>query len=84
MSETQQFDFEIEDDIPMPEGRDTLTAKYPYDRLEVGQSFFVPQKESKNMSASTRYWRSKYPDRDWRVKKAEHNGVEGVRIWRNK
>ena len=86
MSETNEFEFEIEDGYEVPEARDRIGAKYPFGSLEVGQSFFVPHVDTKKMTASTKFWRNKFPDRMWVTRKQtkEINGeqVEGVRIWR--
>lgn len=74
---TEQEDFQIEDGFEATE-RDTVQAKYPFDRLEVGQFFFVPNKDSKQMSAARAHWKRKFPERHWQCKKATKmiNGVE--------
>jgi len=84
--EQEVMSFEIEDGIEIPD-RDTIQSSYPFDKLEVGQSFFVPGKTAQQMSAAKAHWRKKFPDRQWVNKKStkEINGevVEGVRVWRS-
>ena len=47
--------FQIENDVPVPaiSGRGRGGNVYPFDRLEVGQSFFVPNSESKPNAAKS-------------------------------
>lgn len=66
---------EIERGIPMPQkvrGRD---AKYPWEKMEVGDSFFVQGRKTFGNQASTRSLKDgkKYTTR-------KENG--GVRVWR--
>lgn len=85
LENNEDFEFEIEDGFEFKE-RDTVQAKYPFDRLEVGQSFFVPNKDSKQMSAARSHWKRKFPDRHWVCQKGEKeiNGemVSGTRVGR--
>lgn len=83
----QEPEFEIED-IALEPTRDTVQSRYPFERLEVGQSFFVPGKDSKQMSAARNHWKKKFPDRAW-VCKAEtkvvgDENVHGCRVGRVK
>lgn len=82
---TGDYDFEIEDGFEFAE-RDTVQSKYPFDKLEVGQSFFVPNRDSKHMSGARNHWKKKFPDRHWVCKKDQKliDGamVSGTRIGR--
>lgn len=43
--------FKIEKSIPIPEARGRRAKKYPFEQMEVGDSFFVPLEEGKSPSA---------------------------------
>ena len=45
------MDYKIEDGVPIPALR-TAQAKYPWRLLEVGQSFFVPDKTGRQLSTA--------------------------------
>lgn len=84
----QKFDFAIETGVEKPQHANREGAqKYPYDHLEPGQSFFVPNKTTKQMTATTKHWRNKYPDRKFShytvVEERDGEKVTGVRIWRD-
>jgi len=83
--EVEKFEFEIEDGFEVHD-RDTLQAGYPFDKLNVGQSFFVPDKTPQQMSAAKGYWKRKFPDRQWATRrdKKEINGEmrDGTRVGR--
>lgn len=85
LNQNEKPEFEIEDGYEFEE-RETLQAKYPFDKLEVGQSFFVPGRDSKHMSGARGHWKRKFPDRHWVCRKAtkEIDGeiVEGTRVGR--
>lgn len=90
--------FVIESGIPIPEIRrgGDRTSQYPFDKLEVGQSFFVPATETMpnpgktlgvTVSSATRRFKTATPPRVFTIRdkeKATVNGVEviGARIWR--
>jgi hypothetical protein len=89
-----KMDFEIETGIPVPEikrGGERANA-YPFDTLEVGASFFIPESETlKNpaktlastVSSATRRFKSATPRRVFTIRGNEmKNGVKGARIWR--
>lgn len=42
----QEFDFPVESDIPVPK-RMRAGSKYPFVKLEVGDSFFVPKESQR-------------------------------------
>ena len=74
------MDFKIESGVPIPTGARTGRTKYPLDRLQVGNSFFVPMtdlKKARNLRATFSV-------------KAKKKGISvvsiaddtGVRVWR--
>jgi hypothetical protein len=80
--------FEIEKNIPVPERLESYPAVYPFDRMEAGDSFFVPNEGNETgvqtayrvRNASAKFRRKHRPD--WRFcTKAKSNGA---RIWRMK
>lgn len=73
-------EFEIESGIPIPE-RKKRQSKYPFSRLEVGDSFFVPGKTALNF-ARMAYANSKKAGIRCRVWDDEKDGVTGVRVGR--
>jgi len=73
-------EFEIESGIPIPE-RKKRQSKYPFSRLEVGDSFFVPGKTAVKF-AGTAYLTSKKAGVRCRVWDDEKDGVTGVRVGR--
>ena len=78
---------DIDDGIPLPErpcngGR---KAKYPFDQMTVGQSFFVPADAARKGSvqgaahtANKRFAGS----RVFSTRSVTENGAAGVRVWR--
>jgi hypothetical protein len=86
--------FKIETGIPIPEIQrgGFRTETYPFQQLEVGQSFFVPGTTEKpnpakslasTVSSATRRY-GKTDGRKFTIRTAEENGVKGARIWREK
>lgn len=45
--------FAVEDNVPMPTGSGRGGNVYPFDALEVGQSFFVPNSDEKPNAAKS-------------------------------
>jgi len=78
-----QQEFAIASGLPIPETRQGAPCKYPWDKLAVGDSFFIPGKTSQTISParqSAEHTRgTKYASRT-----VEENGVRGVRVWRIK
>ncbi len=64
---------EIEDGIEIPEPKGGV-KRYPFDELEIGQSFVLESKGNSSVQAA----RKKYPDRKFTVRVT----TEGVRVWR--
>lgn len=71
--------FVIEKGIPLPEKN--VRWKYPFDQLEVGDSFFVINKDTTQMSALCKR-ASKRLSARFITAKAESDGAQGVRVWR--
>ena len=71
--------FMIEKNVPLPE--QNIRWKYPFDQMEVGDSFFVPNKESTQMSALCKR-ASKRLEARFVTAKAEAGDAKGVRVWR--
>lgn len=72
--------FEIEKGITIPERRTGgRKAKYPFDKLEPGDSFFVPGKKS--MGSTVQSAMKRYNIKLVAVTR-EEKGVVGVRVWR--
>jgi hypothetical protein len=72
-------EFTIEDNVPMPEKH--VRWKYPFGKLEVGQSFFVPHKDTTQMSALCKRAARRLEAR-FASAKAERDGQSGTRVWR--
>lgn len=67
--------YEIEDNVPLP--NHLGGTAYPFDRLEIGQSFFVPNKKLSSFTALTQYYKTKL-----RRKFTCRTMDGGVRVWR--
>jgi len=55
--------------------------KYPFDQLEIGDSFWIPRKAASEMSGSIRYWKKRL-GHSYTTRKEVRADVPGVRIWR--
>lgn len=71
--------FEIEKNVPMPEKH--VRWKYPFDQMEVGDSFFVVNKDTTQMSALCKRAGKRLTAR-FTTAKAERGAEVGVRVWR--
>lgn len=71
----------IEHGVPLPPAA-TGKAKYPWEQLEVSDSFFVPG-EGKSVRA-TAYKRNKLGGAQYAVRNVKRRNVDGVRVWRVK
>jgi hypothetical protein len=80
----------IDKGVPMPDSRSSGTGLYPFEGMEVGDSFFTPGKTRQQMDNACGHWRKK---NNWRFTlqyreedEADHNGeiskVSGTRVWR--
>jgi hypothetical protein len=85
--------FQIQKGVPIPEAmrRGPGQSDYPFRTMEVGDSFFVPAKKSKNAEGQVVIETvrppiptSKKSDRKFvsRVEKDKNGNVLGVRVWR--
>lgn len=74
---------QIDSDIPMPffQGKSGRPETYPWGKLEVGQSFFVPNGNDRWFRSSCGAAGKRY-GWQFRVRAWTENGVEGVRVWR--
>jgi hypothetical protein len=70
---------EIETGIPLPDKY--VRWKYPFDKLDVGHSFFVPNKDTSQMSALCKRAAKRLGAR-FATAMAEKDGVSGTRVWR--
>lgn len=87
-------EYEIEKGVPMPvgpHGKERKWDQYPWAKMEVGDSFFVPTPEAKDpvkaqsrllgsLNNSGRAWRKKTGHENWRFLGRRVEG--GVRVWR--
>ena len=68
-------DIQIEKGVPVPKARTPM--KYPFEKMEVGDSFFVPKSQG-NVSSAAVYWQKRHKGRRF-VTRAENGGA---RCWR--
>ena len=71
---------EIQSNLPVP-ARQGRPVKYPLDKMQVGDSFFVATSVRSALSGSINRCRKKVGYR-FTVRIVEENGVKGLRIWR--
>lgn len=77
------FEITIDSDVPMPETtRVSRGSIYPFEKLEIGQSFFVPKDIRSATSSHGKREADKGGLRRWSCRNAIENGVEGSRVWR--
>jgi len=73
----------IDKDIPIPTkmqlGR---RSKYPFDIMDVGDSFFVPGRDGKSFGGTVTAARKRYTDMSFEMRTVKEDGVVGVRVWR--
>ena len=72
--------YKIEKDVPMPET--TRQTTYPFSDMEVGDSFFAPDKTSEQLRNASSHWRKK---KGWKftAQNVIEDDVQGARIWRS-
>lgn len=79
-------DFQILTGIPTPDNLRTRKALYPFDKLEVGQSFFAPGQPKRSMSQNCRTWSKKlnacFVCDDYVVTEADGSTTAGSMVWR--
>ena len=71
---------EIEKGIPLPD-RVGRKLKYPFDAMDKGDSFFAEGAESQSI-ANLAWAFGKSHGCKFVTRRAEKNGVSGVRVWR--
>lgn len=71
--------FKIEKNVPLPEKN--VRWKYPFDELEVGDSFFVANKDTTQLSALCKRAGTRLNTR-FVTAKATSGDATGVRVWR--
>ncbi len=68
----------IDRDIPIPNVALKKEGIYPWEQMEVGDSFFVSREESLKVSAAAASRKKRHPDFDYVMRR---DGA-GTRIWR--
>lgn len=83
-------DFQVEKDVPIPEGRQGRESKYPFREMEVGDSFLVAPEVDELLGeqedfakvrgrvSNVAYKYGKEHDKKFTVRQVE----EGIRVWR--
>jgi len=74
--------FAIEKGVEIPKAKAFRQAKYPYQSMEVGDSFFVPSDEKGTPIARMRSSSAAYSKRTGNVKFVVRIVDGGVRVWR--
>ena len=71
--------FKVEDGVPIAKVKQPgRPSKYPFDTMEIGQSFFAPGLKPMTVGNAARH---KKPKR-FRCRAVVENGVKGTRCWR--
>lgn len=76
-------EFQIDTDIPMPTVTRSRQSKYPWGKLEVGNSFFIKGRKPQSISTTRRYAQKKY-NAQYTAQLVTENEVQGTRVWRIK
>lgn len=80
--------FEIDDDVPLPADTGPSNGlSYPWQKLDVGQSFFIPEDGRKNRSKLTSMYSAhrRYPGRRFKalwLDRDPKRQISGFRVWR--
>jgi hypothetical protein len=73
--------FKLEKDIPIPAKQMRIRpSKYPFNKMEIGESFLVPLNKLKTIRTAIGLYKKKHPE--WGY--ASRTLPEGFRIWRIK
>lgn len=73
-------EIKIEKGVPIPApSRREYVSKYPWRRLEVGDSFFAADKLISSMGIDNMRKKSGF---NFTARTVTENGVKGVRVWR--
>ena len=73
-------EFKVEKGIPIQ----SWGTSYPWDEMEVGDSFFAEGKKINVLTSAVSSRRKKYPEETYAARTRTENGVKGVRVWRVK
>jgi hypothetical protein len=77
-------DFKIDKTVPAPRDAGRPNRKYPLDKLQIGDSFFVPAEEVNSIDSvvqsALRYGRRHGVK--FTTRKVTEKGKDGVRVWR--
>jgi len=78
----------VDKDIPIDEDR---FSKYPFGRMNKGESFFIPMEELMDSNHPTQLihgavgkFNQRHPDKKFITRKRNEKGVVGWRVWRTK
>ncbi len=74
-------EFPIEKNVPLPDLPGPGSPKYHWKSMEIGDSFFVPNRTAMEFGGHVGAAR-KSTGFGFTVKTREENGVRGVRVWR--
>lgn len=78
----------IEKNIPIsPDGRGVRSFRYPFSKMEVGDSFqveFVKKKKSAPSASSSAFLYGKRTNTKWTSRVSKVDGKHFVRVWRIK
>lgn len=70
-------DIKIDKGIELPPNSGGRPRKYPWRDMEIGDSFFIPQKRYSGLFTGARNAGIKI-----RTRQMNENGVDGIRVWR--
>lgn len=80
--------YKILDGIPAPTGRQQATL-YPFETLEIGQSFFIPNAHKRSIQQTCRNWSKRlqrtFVADDYMMSAGQIDKADaGVMVWRTK
>jgi len=82
------MNFTIEKGVPYPKKGKKGFVNYPFDEMEVGDSFFVPLKKGNKITSlqpqilSNAKSYALHNKKDWTFKTSREEDETGIRIWR--
>ena len=78
MPKVYEEPYKIETGVPLPRLKNT--RKYPFDKMKVGDSFFVPNGKIGTIGNAVFMWNREHRDSQFISRSVEG----GVRVWRTK
>ena len=81
------MDIKVEKNVPLPARRGSKNHKYPWEEMEIGDSFSVPidgrgpQMVAASVGRAAQVAKIKYQHR-YSVLTVEENGAKIIRVWR--